>query len=827
MSHFLRDIMHGARQLIGRPMFTAVAVGSLALGIGLTTTLFSVVNAVLLKDTIIERPDELVAVYSSWFEDIPDLTTSYPDYLDIREHVDAFQGVVAHSFVRGILENADRPALVVGETVTDNYFDVLGIRPVIGRGFLPEENRAPGVAPVVVLSHGMWQRQFGGRQDILNREVNLSGRSYTVVGVAPQAFSGTIPGIPTEFWVPLMMVEQLEFSGMQATSDNDPGTTRLDRRGTRWLFVLGRLAPGRTIEQARSQSVAVFARLQQEYPLLNEDVTARLHPASSVRFHPMLDGYVRAASIGLLAAVGLVLLVACGNVANMLLARGTARRRELAIRTAIGAGRGRIVRQLLAESLLLAVAGGAVGALLAVWAAGFANGFGTNVFPFPIDFHVTVDATVLAFAIGVSLLTALLFGLAPALSTSRLDLIPALKDGTGSDPGDRRRRVTLRDGLVVGQLALSLVLLIAGALLVRGLLTARGTDLGFDPQPISTLSFNLQMNGYDTERAVALRARAVETIAALPGVEAVSMASRMPLAPDINMTGIKVQGHHSPDDDASLVDAVSIGADYFAAVGIPLVAGRPFTADEVNQNRPVVIINETLARQYWPDGTAVGRRLYPGEFDQEPLEIVGVARDHKVRSVGEPPRPYLHRPAGRSRAIGLVVRTATPAVAALPMLRQAVWDLEPNVVFTENTSAADVARATMAPTRIGAGVIGAFGGFALLLAAIGLYGVVAYSVSLRTREVGIRMAIGAAPGQVLRLILAQGGRLTAVGIALGTVASIAVGQVLSSLLYGVSPFDPLAYLVAVGLLGTVAGLANLAPAAAAARIDPLKALRRD
>jgi predicted permease len=511
----------------------------------------------------------------------------------------------------------------------------------------------------------------------------------------------------------------------------------------------------------------------------------------------------------------------------MLLARGTARRRELAIRTAIGAGRGRIVRQLLAESLLLAVAGGVVGALLALSASRLINGFGTSVFPMPIDFQVGMDGSVLAFAVAISLVTALLFGLAPALSTSKLDLIPALKDSTGGDPGDRSRRVTLRDGLVVGQLALSLVLLVAGALLVRGLLTARSTDLGFDPRQVSTLSFNLQMNGYDTDRAMALRTRALESIAALPGVEAVSIASRMPLAPDINMTGIKVQGHHSPDDDASLIDEVSVGADYFATVGVPLVAGRPFTDDEVDQRRPVAIINETLARQYWPDGTAVGRRLYPGEFDQEPLEIVGVARDHKVRSVGEPPRPYLHRPAGQSRAIGLVVRTATPAVAALPMLRQALWDLEPNIVFTEDTSATAVADATMAPTRIGAGVIGAFGGFALLLAAIGLYGVIAYSVSLRTREVGIRMAIGATPGQVLRLILAQGGRLAVVGIVLGTVASIAVGQVLSSLLYGVSPFDPLAYLVAVGLLATVAGLANLAPAAAAARIDPLKALRRD
>lgn len=827
MMTLLRDLVHGSRQLAARPAFTLVAVGSLALGIGLTTTLFSVVNAVLFRSTPLERPDELVEVYSSWLADMPDLTSSYPDYLEIRQHVDAFQSVAAHSFVRGILETADRPVLVVGETVTANYFDVLGIRPAAGRTFLEDENRVPGAAPVVVLSHGTWQRQFGGRADIIASTVNISGHAYTVVGVAPPNFRGTIPGIPTEFWVPLMMVDQLEFSGMQATADNDPGATRLERRGTRWLFIKGRLAPGRTIEQARSQTVALFTRLQADHPVLNEDVTARLHPVSSVRFHPMLDGYVRAASAGLLVAVGLVLLVACGNVANMLLARGASRRREFAIRTAIGAGRARLVRQLLAESLLLALAGGAVGAALAAAATRLFSGFGVDYLPFPVDFRIAVDGNVLAFAILTSLITALLFGLAPALSTSKLDLVPALKDAAGLEGGGRRRRVRLRDVLVVGQLAMSLVLLVSGALLVRGLVTARSTDLGFDPTPVSTLSFNLQMNGYTTEQAMGLRTQAIEAIRGLPGVQAVSVTTRLPLAPDINMTNVKVPGHHTADDDPSLVDAVSVGVDYFDAVGVPLVAGRAFNASDLTGDRRVAIVNETFARQYWPDGTAVGRRIHPGELDQPSLEIIGVARDHKVRSVGEPPRPYLHRPIGASSLIGLVVRTAAPAASALPMLRQAVRDLEPNVVFTEDAPAADVAAATMAPTRLGAIVIGAFGAFALLLAALGLYGVIAYSVSLRTREVGIRMAIGAAPGQVLRLILAQGSRLTLVGVVVGTAVSLGVGQVLSSLLYGVSPFDPLAYGLAVGLLGLVAVLANIAPALAASRIDPLKALRRD
>jgi hypothetical protein len=301
----------------------------------------------------------------------------------------------------------------------------------------------------------------------------------------------------------------------------------------------------------------------------------------------------------------------------------------------------------------------------------------------------------------------------------------------------------------------------------------------------------------------------------------------MPLAPDVNLTNIMVKGHHAPDADPSLVDAVNVGAEYFKVVGVPIVQGRAFTDDEVTNRRRVTIINETLARQYWPNGSAVGSLIYPGDYGQEPIQIVGVSRDHKVRSVGEDPRPYLHRPYGRSETVGLVVRTATPAADALPMLRRALWTLEPNIVFTEDVSAAQIADTTMAPTSIGAGIIGAFGALALVLAAIGLYGVIAYSVSLRTREVGIRMALGAAPGQVLRLILSQGGRLTLAGIGIGTLVSLGAGQLLASLLYGVSPFDPVAYGVAVALLVCVAGIANLAPAFAAARLDPLKALRRD
>jgi predicted permease len=819
-----RDIRHGVRQLARQPGFTAAAVASLALGIGLNTTLFSVVNAVLYRNSPVAQPERLVEIYTGLNEDFPQLVTSYPDYLDIRASVDALAGVAGSSYVRGILSTGERAVLVTGETVTPNYFDVLGIRLPIGRTFRDDENTAPGTASVAVLSHGLWQQHFGSRPDVIGSSVKLSGVNYTVVGVAPRGFTGSIPGIAAEFWVPVVMVDRLVFSGAQMVTDNDPGATRIERRGTRWLFVKGRLAEGRTVEQVRAQIDALYARLRADYPVTNEKVTASVVPAASIRFHPMLDGYIRAASAGLMVAVGLVLLIACANVANMLVARGAARRRELAIRAALGASRGRLVRQLLSEGLVLAGVGGGLGLLIAWWAGRALSGFGSDVFPIPVSFDFSIDRTVLAFAMSASVATSVLFGLAPAWSSSKPELVPALKE---TAEGDGRRRLTLRNVLVVSQLSLSLVLLVAGALLTRGLLTARNTDLGFDPTPVSSLSFNLQMNGYDVDRATALRDRALDMLRGLPGVTAVSTASRLPLAPDINLDGILVPGHHGPKDEGALTDTAVVGPEYFTVVGVPIVYGRPFSQDDVKQQRRVAIVNETMARQYWPDGAALGKLIYSGGFESKPYEIVGVARDHKVRSVGEQPRPYLHLPGGPSRSISLVVRTATPAAGALPMLRDAIWKLDPEILFTEDVPAAQVAATTVAPTRIGALVLGAFGALALLLAAVGLYGVISHSVSRRTREVGIRMALGAQRGQVLRLILAEGGRLALVGIGLGAVASAAAGRLLEALLYGVSSFDPIAYTAAALLLLAVAFAANLVPALSAARVDPVRALRTE
>ncbi len=826
MDQFLRDLKHGARMLLRRPAFAAVAVVSLALGIGLNTTLFSVVNAVLLRETPVLQPDRLLEIYSSASDEMPQLTTSFPDFQAIRDGAPALAGAAAHAFVRGILTSGDKPVLVTGEAVTANYFDLLGIQPGLGRSFRPEEAATEGDAAVLVLSHRLWQQRFSGSPAILGQAVQLSGVTYTIVGVAPKPFSGTLPGLDPQFWVPLTMVERLSFSGVQHVADVNPGETRLTRRGTRWLFVKGRLREGRSVEEARAQIETVFARLRSEHPGTNDKVKPSVVLASSIRFHPMLDGYVKAASAVLLTAVGLVLLIACANVANMQLARGAARRRELAVRAAIGASRGRLLGQLLSESLVLALVGGAAGVLLAQWAGGILAGLPTDALPVPVRFDFGVDGRVLAFAAFASLLTTAVFGLAPAWSASKPDLVPSLKaDATGE--GSVRRRITLRDALVVGQLAMSLLLLVAGALLTRGLLAARSTDLGYDPTPVSSLSFNLQMNGYDAPRAAAFRERALDALRALPGVTAVSLATRLPLAPDVNLEAVHVPGHHSPGDNSTPIDAVDVGPDYFEAVGIPILEGRAFTREDLDASRRVAIVNQTLANRYWKGRSPIGERMHLYGFDQPAHEIVGVARDHKVRSVGEEPRAYLHLPAGPSRSVSLAVRTAMPAASALPALRAAIQQLEPDVVFTEDVPAADVAANTLAPTRVGALLLGAFGSLALLLAAVGLYGVIAYSVSLRTREVGIRMALGARPADVLRLVLLQGGRLALAGVGIGLVASAFAGRVLESLLYGVSAVDPLAFGAAAGVLLLVALLANIVPALGAARIDPNRTLRAD
>jgi predicted permease len=655
--------------------------------------------------------------------------------------------------------------------------------------------------------------------------VRLSGVDYDIIGVAPQGFSGSIPGVLPEFWTPVQMASKLRFSGMQAEMPSPTGTTRLEKRGSRWLFVKGRLAPGRTFDEAQAQVATIFSRLQKEYPVSNEKVKGTVLPGSGVRFHPMVDTYVNQAGSVLFVAVGLVLLIACANVANMLLARASNRRREIAVRLSVGASRADLLRQLMCESFVLAGLGTIAGLAVAAAAGRILSAMQTSL-NLPLSFTIGVDLTVIAYAILLSIVTSVAFGLAPAWRASRPDLVPALKGDSGSE-GGRRRGSFLSKALVAGQLAVSLVLLVAGALLTRALVAAQSADLGFDPAGIASLSFDLGMNNLTLEEAQAFRPQMVERLSGLPGVEAVSLAVRMPLAPDINMEGVHVPGHHRPDDDADTIDATYVDENYFRVVGIPIVEGRGFETADREGSPKVVVVNQALAERYWPGESALGKRITTDGYDGTAFEVVGVARDHKVRTVGEESRPYLHFARSQSPSIvtTVMVRVSGSADAALPALEREILSMNPEIVFTEKATAQEVVDLTLLPTRAGAGLLGAFGGLALGLASVGLYGVIAYSVSRRTREVGLRMAMGARGSDVIRMILSSGLRLALVGVAIGAVVSALVARVLEAYLYGISSIDPLAYLAAVVVLVLVAGAANLVPALRAARVSPMTALR--
>jgi predicted permease len=829
MGNLIKDLKYGIRMLLAHPGFSAVAVLSLALGIGLNTTIFSIVNSVLLRPAPVEKPDQLVEIYSRNPNALDHSTISYPDYLDFREQADSFSGLLGYTLMMASLSQEGRSELIIGEIVTGNYFDVLGVDALLGRTFLPEEDQTPGSHPVVVLGHQFWQRQFAGDPAALGETVKLNGTRYTVVGVLPPSFTGAFPGFSPELWVPTMMVGEVDPMGIQDVQGEPPGDNRLDQRGRRWMFVKGRLEPGVTLDQARAEMVTIARRLENEYPDSNEKRGVTLLPAEDVRFHPMLDKPLTPVAILLLSVVGIVLLIACANVANMLLARATTRRREIAVRLAVGASRARLVRQLLAESLVLSGLGGGLGLLLAIWANGLLQNYRLE-FALPLAFHLGVDIRVLAFTIGLSLLTGLVFGLAPALQASRADLISALKESSLDQKAVGRFH--LGNLLVVGQVALSLVLLIGAGLLVRSLIASRAAEIGFSPDGLGVVTLNLGMNGYEEEQGKAFYRQTLERIRSLPGVESATITSRYPFDMNINMTDIYVDGHELTQDEDKpfLVDVTHVGNDYFRTMGISLLEGRPFRESDTEGSPEVVIANEKLARTFWPQESAVGKRIRRKGPDGPTYEIVGVAQNHKVRTVGEDDRPYLHFPRAQNyNAYGnLVFRTSLAggdAAATVETVRRELLAVNPELVIMNATSLNDQLAATLYPVRMGSNLLGGFSLLAVLLAAIGLYGLIAYWVSQRTHEVGIRMALGAESTGVMVLVLKRGMILASIGVIIGLAGALFVNQTLAGVLFGVPAADPLTLAISSLILLGAALVANAVPAWRASRVDPMVALR--
>jgi len=828
MDQLWKDARYAARLLVKHPGFTAVAVLSLGLGIGVNTTIFSIVNAVLLRPLPVERPGELVEIYTHGGAEFPFSTTSYPDYLDLCEQTaDAFSGVVAHSMMLTYLRTEAGARPLLGAVVSGNFFDVLGVRPALGRAFLPEEDRVEGERPVTVVGHGFWQRELGGDPAAVGRTVRINRRDYTIVGVAPESFTGTVPGLSPELWIPMAMAEEVQPAGIEDV-DPSPGDTRIQRRATRWLFVKARRKPGVSFEQARARVETVMARLEAQYPDTNENRPAHVLPASDVRLHPMIDGTLGPMAAALLGMVGLVLLVACANVANMLLARANARRREIAVRLALGAGRGRLVRQLLTESLLLASTGAAVGLLLTAWSTRVLATMPLPV-PVPLELDFGQDARVLVFTAAIALATAVVFGLAPALRASRPDLVPALKDGAAA-AAVRGRRLSAGNLLVVGQVAVSLVLLVGAALMVRSASVAEGLDLGFDADRTAHVRVDLSDQGYDQAAAERFYRELVDRLRARPGIEAAAITERLPLDVSIMRNEFFIPGHRArPERAEFVIDVATVGPGYFETFGIPILQGRGFTDRDTPATPRAVIVNETMARRFWPDESAVGKRIRRRGPDGPEYEIVGVSGDHKIVTVGETPLPLVlfawSQDPGRFASVA--VRASGDTATALAGAVAEMQAMDPDLVFFTTETMRQTIAVKLLPVRLGAALLLVFGAIALVLAAAGLYGVIAYSVSRRTREIGLRMALGARRAGVLGLVLRQGLGLTAVGVGIGLVGAAAAGNVLSSLLYGIGAIDPAAFALAAGLLAGVATLATWVPARRAARLDPIVALREE
>jgi len=739
----------------------------------------------------------LVEIYSYNAELEAPITSSYPDYLSIAESTTTLSGVAGHSLLVTRMTTDGSAEMVFGEFVTGGFFELLGIKPHMGRLIGPDDDRVPGGHPVVVLGHGFWRDRFAGDESILGEVLALNGRPYTVIGIAPKEFNGLVHVIDAQIWLPATMAEEIDPVGVVSVQPS-PGDTRPEQRGARWMMMKGRLADGMGVAQVQAELDAIYARLRTEYPDSNEDWSARVLPATSVRVHPMADGYLAPVAAIMLGMVGLVLISACTNIAAMTLSRASARSKEIAVRLALGAGRARLVRQLLTESVGLALLGGLGGIAMTLWLRGLLLRFQppTSV---PMSWNLPVDWRVITFAFGLALIAGLVFGLAPALRSSRTDLVAALKDGARSTEGSGRK-LGVRGALVVAQVAVCIILLVGAALLVRSARSAADMDIGFDPAALLTYNIDMDLLDYSLEESEQFFDEASARIAALPGVAGVGLASRMPLSMSINGTGIYIEGLQRTDDDpGTLVDEATVSGTYFETLGVPLVRGRTFGPEDTPESLAVAVISQTLARRHFPNG-AVGQRFRNGSLDGPEIEIVGVVADTKVRTVGEEPRPYLYlanEQTNSSRAT-LAVRLDRDTPELRASVRQQLLALEPELRSLTDADMLGLLGMALFPVRFGAAMLIGAGVIALLLVSIGLYGVIAYSVARRAKEIGVRMALGAE-----------------------------LSRALTSVLYGVGALDPLAFASAFLILLLVSGLANWLPARRAARLDPVQALRAD
>ncbi len=825
-----QNLKFGIRTLRKSPGLLAVAALSLGLGIGVNTTVFSLVHAVLYRMPDVERPQELVNVYTRREGTEAFNTTSGPDLEDLRTQSKTLDELVGYSWALVNIELNGEPTLEMGSLVTEGYFEMLGVRPALGRTFIPEEH-ATGGPPAVVLTHRFWRRALSEDPSVIGTTLRIGGSDFLVAGILPPGFNGLQRGIEAELFVPAAQVELVEPAGeIWSQGHRGQGLTRFEWRGFRFLTLTGRLHEGASDREAQAEVQTLMANLAAEHSDSNERLSGTVIPTADVRINPALDGTLLPGAILVLVMVGLVLLVACANLANMLLARATSRRREIGVRLALGASRRQLISQLLIESALLACVGTVSG--LAVAAVGM-RFLALQRLDLPISptIELHLELPVLLFALALAAITGLLCGLVPALDASRTNLVPALKAESGADanPGTRRWRPTLGSTLVIAQVALSLVLVVGASLLARSVSAARGTDLGFDADPVGVLTLDLGPLNLEPEVGRQRIDRLVAQVEALPGIESAGVASRMPLGLNMWNASFFIPGFRESEEDPPLdLEVTYADSGYFDSLKLELLEGRLFDQRDRPDTPAVAVVTEAMARRFWPESGALGRRFRINQADSPEVEIVGVLRDYKVITPGEAPRPFVHFAWNqRGGEYGLLTYRARTGSASdlLETVYQEVQRSEPGAFIADSTTMAQMRDTMLLPVRAGGALFAGMGALALLLAGTGLAGLIAYRVTQRTREIGLRMALGAGQNNIVKRVLKQSLSLVGIGSAIGLIGVLVLGKALGTVLY-VSPWDPLSIFGGIAVLALVAVAASVFPARRAARVDPLVALRQ-
>jgi predicted permease len=815
MENLLQDLRYGFRQLSRTKVLSLAAILCIAIGVGANTTIFSLVNGILLRPIPgVSSSEGLLEMGRMHPDEDPMDTLSYPTWRDIIDGTESQVDTALWIFASMAISGDDTPEVVLGYAVTPTYFSVLGLEPARGRFFTEEEGRVEAAQSLAVISHGLWQRRFGGAEDIVGSTVRVNGTPTTVVGVAPERFTGHLSVVGGDMWVPL---------GMRANGLPDP--EQLLGRFNNFLLGIGRLKPGVSLEVAQAAGSAAMAAVIEEFPQLERTDVGMAPLGSLPAFIQMLATIFLGA---LMVVVGLVLMIACINVAGILLSRGVARQREIAVRMAMGAGRGRLVRQLLTESLILFGVGGGVGVLAAFWTTGMLSRFQPPTPPpFVFAFDVGVDTNVLLFSLALTLGTGMLFGIGPALRATRPDLVPALKDeGSGS-----RGRSRFRGFLVAGQMAMTVILLVAAGLFLRALVSARSIDPGFNPDGVLAMSLDLELHGYEQEQGRRFLRDVRQQLEELPSVDAASAAALLPLGMPVNMSlgGVNVDGFEPPTDESSWEAPVNlVTPGYFATLEIPLLQGRDFDDRDLEGAPQVAIINETMANHFWPSGDAVGSEFIIGSFENgERWQVVGVARDSKYQSLSAETPFFTYLPMQQSyrSRMSLQIRARDASVLPLDAVRGVIDRIDPDLPFLDVISLREYIEVGFLPQRVAGSVAGVLGLVGLLLGAVGIYGVTSYGVSQRIHEIGMRKALGADGGGVRRMVVRQGMMAPVAGMFVGLVTALALSRLLAALLIGVSPLDPVTFGGVLTLLSVVAVCAVWLPARRAARLDPMQTLR--